>query len=143
MSAETALPPAGIAAFLLGSAGMFATMYSTQAILPELSREFDVSPSVAGLSVSVVVLSVALGAWIWGPVSDRIGRTRAIRCWTGWRRFWRSGLRRTDDRLVVCPRAEGALSSVLFARVAQHVTRLRMIGFFMEPVTNRRPPAKC
>jgi len=79
LSAETALPPAGIAAFLLGSAGMFATMYSTQAILPELSREFDVSPSVAGLSVSVVVLSVALGAWIWGPVSDRIGRTRAIR----------------------------------------------------------------
>jgi YNFM family putative membrane transporter len=72
-------PRAGIAAFLLGSAGMFATMYSTQAILPELSSDFDVSPSVAGLSVSVVVLCVALGAWIWGPVSDRIGRTRAIR----------------------------------------------------------------
>ncbi len=79
MTAAAAPPRAGIAAFLLGSAGMFATMYSTQAILPELSREFDVSPSVAGLSVSVVVLSVALGAWIWGPVSDRIGRTRAIR----------------------------------------------------------------
>src|SRR5262249_22808530 len=72
-------PRAGIAAFLLGSAGMFATMYSTQAILPELSPAFDVRPSVAGLSVSVVVLAVAFGAWIWGPVSDRIGRTRAIR----------------------------------------------------------------
>jgi len=70
---------AGITAFLLGSAGMFATMYSTQAILPELSSEFDVSPSTAGLSVSVVVLCVAAGAWVWGPVSDRIGRTRAIR----------------------------------------------------------------
>ena len=58
---------------------MFATMYSTQAILPELSHEFDVSPSVAGLTVSVVVLAVSVGAWIWGPVSDRIGRTRAIR----------------------------------------------------------------
>jgi len=80
LSAEIAAPlRAGIAAFLLGAAGMFATMYSTQAILPELSADFDVSPSVAGLSVSVVVLSVAVGAWIWGPVSDRISRTRAIR----------------------------------------------------------------
>lgn len=70
---------AGMAAFLLGAAGMFATMYSTQAILPELSRAFDVSPSRAGLSISVVVLAVALGAWVWGPVSDRIGRARAIR----------------------------------------------------------------
>ncbi len=70
---------AGIAAFLLGAAGMFATMYSTQAILPELSRTFHVSPSRAGLSISVVVLAVALGAWVWGPVSDRIGRARAIR----------------------------------------------------------------
>ena len=64
---------------MLGAAGMFATMYSTQAILPELSRAFDVSPSRAGLSVSVVVLAVALGGWAWGPVSDRIGRTRAMR----------------------------------------------------------------
>lgn len=70
---------AGIAAFLLGAAGMFATMYSTQAILPELSRAFDVSPSRAGLSISVVVLAVAVGAWVWGPVSDRVGRARAIR----------------------------------------------------------------
>ncbi len=58
---------------------MFAVMYSTQAILPELSREFDVSPSRAGLSVSSVVVAVAVGAWVWGPVSDRIGRPRAIR----------------------------------------------------------------
>ena len=58
---------------------MFAAMYSTQAILPELSRDFDVSPSRAGLSVSVVVLAVAAGAWAWGPISDRVGRPRAIR----------------------------------------------------------------
>lgn len=69
----------GFGGFLLGAAGMFATMYSTQAILPELSRSFDVSPSGAGLSVSVVVLAVAVGAWAWGPISDRVGRPRAIR----------------------------------------------------------------
>jgi MFS transporter, YNFM family, putative membrane transport protein len=70
---------AGIVGFLLGVAGMFAAMYSTQAILPELARDFGVSASRAGLSVSVVVLAVAVGAWVWGPISDRIGRPRAIR----------------------------------------------------------------
>jgi MFS transporter, YNFM family, putative membrane transport protein len=70
---------AGIAGFFLGAAGMFATMYSTQAILPELSRDFDVGAAAAGLTVSVVVLAVALGGWVWGPVSDRIGRVRTMR----------------------------------------------------------------
>ena len=68
-----------LAGFMLGAAGMFATMYSTQAILPELSRDFGISPSRAGLSISVVVLAVATGGFVWGPVSDRIGRPRAIR----------------------------------------------------------------
>ena len=68
-----------LAGFMLGAAGMFATMYSTQAILPELSRDFDVSPSRAGLTISFVVLAVAVGGFVWGPVSDRIGRPRSIR----------------------------------------------------------------
>ena len=56
-----------LAGFMLGAAGMFATMYSTQAILPELSRDFDVSPSRAGLSISVVVLAVASAGSSGGP----------------------------------------------------------------------------
>jgi len=44
-----------MAGFLLGSAGMFATMYSTQAILPELGRDFHVGPAKAGLTISAVV----------------------------------------------------------------------------------------
>jgi MFS transporter, YNFM family, putative membrane transport protein len=75
----TPRPGEGMAGFLLGAAGMFATMYSTQAILPELSREFEIGPSRAGLSVSSAVFALALGAWLWGPLSDRIGRPRAIR----------------------------------------------------------------
>jgi len=63
---------------MLGAAGMFATMYSTQAILPELARSFHVTPSQSGLTISVVVLALAAGAWIWGPLSDRIGRKRSI-----------------------------------------------------------------
>ena len=65
---------AGMGGFLLGAAAMFAVTYSTQAILPALSAEFGVSPARAGLSISVVVVALGLGAWIWGPFSDRYGR---------------------------------------------------------------------
>src|SRR5207247_1540981 len=58
--------------------GMFAVTYSTQAILPQLGRSFGVSPAQAGLTISVVVLALACGAWIWGPLSDRYGRKRSI-----------------------------------------------------------------
>src|SRR5581483_78004 len=71
-------PRAALAGFLIGAAAMFATMYSTQAILPEVGRDFDVSPSAAGLTISVVVLALALSALVWGPLSDRIGRKRSI-----------------------------------------------------------------
>jgi MFS transporter, YNFM family, putative membrane transport protein len=73
-----ASPGAGIAGFLIGTAGMFAVVYSTQAILPVLGRDFHVSPSRAGLTVSVVVIALAAGAWVWGALSDRIGRKRSI-----------------------------------------------------------------
>ena len=64
--------------FLVGAAGMFATMYSTQAVLPEIGRDFGVSPSQAGLTISIVVGAIAVGAWFWGPFSDRVGRRRAM-----------------------------------------------------------------
>jgi IclR family acetate operon transcriptional repressor len=64
--------------FLLGAAGMFAVTYSTQAILPQLGRAFHVRPAEAGLTVSVVVLALACGAWLWGPLSDRYGRKRSM-----------------------------------------------------------------
>jgi MFS transporter, YNFM family, putative membrane transport protein len=67
-----------MAGFLLGAAGMFAVTYSTQAILPQLGRAFHVRPSQAGLTISVVILALATGAWVWGPLSDRYGRKRSI-----------------------------------------------------------------
>jgi len=59
---------AGLAGFVIGGAGMLAVMYSTQAILPALSRDFDVRAAEAGLTISVVVLAVAIGgmAKLWG-----------------------------------------------------------------------------
>ena len=59
--------------FLVGASAMFATMYSTQGILPELARVFSVTPSRAGLTISVLVIAVVAGSWIWGPLSDRVG----------------------------------------------------------------------
>jgi YNFM family putative membrane transporter len=67
-----------LAGFLMGAAGMFAVMYSTQAILPELARDFDVSAAEAGLTVSIVIVVLAAGAWVWGPLSDRWGRKRTL-----------------------------------------------------------------
>jgi MFS transporter, YNFM family, putative membrane transport protein len=67
-----------MAGFLVGAAGMFAAMYSTQAILPELGRDFDVGPAGAGLTISVAVGALAAGAWVWGPLSDLIGRKRSM-----------------------------------------------------------------
>lgn len=57
---------------------MFATVYCTQAILPTLGREFGIGAARAGLTISVVVVAMAVGAWIWGPLSDRIGRKRCL-----------------------------------------------------------------
>jgi MFS transporter, YNFM family, putative membrane transport protein len=67
-----------MASFMLGAAGMFAVTYSTQAILPAIGSTFRVSPSHAGLTVSLVVLGLAVGAPFWGTFSDRLGRKRSI-----------------------------------------------------------------
>src|SRR2546423_12147514 len=65
-------------ALFLGTAGVFADMYTTQAILPVLGRAFDLPPATAGLTVSAVVLAVAAGSLIAGPPSDRRRREAGI-----------------------------------------------------------------
>lgn len=64
--------------FLVGATGMFATLYSTQAILPQIGQTFHASASSAGLSVSVTIVMVAAGGWLWGAYSDRRGRKRSL-----------------------------------------------------------------
>jgi YNFM family putative membrane transporter len=61
-------------ALFLGPAFVFANMYTTQAILPVLSRAFRVDAPTAGLTISIIVLAVAIGSLFYGPLSDRIGR---------------------------------------------------------------------
>ncbi len=66
------------AALFLGASAMFANMYSTQAILPAVEHGLHVSAAVAGLSITLVVLGVAAGGWIHGPLSDRRGRAKVM-----------------------------------------------------------------
>src|SRR5450759_2079136 len=64
----------------LAPAFIFANMYTTQAILPVLSLDFNISAPTAGLTVSLLVLAVAIGSLIYGPLSDRIGRKKVMVC---------------------------------------------------------------
>ena len=63
---------------LVGAAAMLATMYSAQAILPELGRAFDVSPAESGLTMTSLIVALAVGVWVWAPLARRIGRRRSL-----------------------------------------------------------------
>src|SRR4051812_3526760 len=65
---------ASLAIFLAGVA-VFAMLYETQVLLPELARSFGVSSAAATLSVSAATAGLAVGLLVLGPVSDRRGRT--------------------------------------------------------------------
>ena len=70
-----------IVALSVAAATMFAIPYSTQAIVPEVGRDLGVGPAVTGLTITVVVIGIAVGAWLMGPLSDRIGR-RSVMLWS-------------------------------------------------------------
>ena len=67
-----------ILALTIASATMFMIPYSTQAIVPEIGSSLDVGPAMTGLTITVVVIGIALGAWLMGPLSDRIGRREVM-----------------------------------------------------------------
>ncbi|MEP6801394.1 MAG: MFS transporter [Acidobacteriota bacterium] len=62
------------AALILATIAVYADIYITQPILPVLSREFHVRPATAGLSISIVVLMIAIVSIPYGSLSDVVGR---------------------------------------------------------------------
>ena len=66
-----------IALFAAGVA-TFALIYSTQALLPDFTRTFNVSAAQSTLSVSLTTIGLGVTLLIAGPVSEVIGRTRLI-----------------------------------------------------------------
>jgi YNFM family putative membrane transporter len=61
-------------ALFFATVGVFADLYITQPVLPLLSHEFGVSAPTAALTISVVVLMVALVSNAYGPLADAYGR---------------------------------------------------------------------
>ncbi len=66
-----------MALFLAGVA-VFALLYSTQPLLPELSRRFAVGAAASTLTVSLTTATLAAGLLVAGPLSERFGRTRLV-----------------------------------------------------------------
>lgn len=66
-------------ALFAGGIATFSELYTTQALLPELARYWQVSESAAALTVSVATGALALSVLPWAAVADRIGRARAMR----------------------------------------------------------------
>ena len=73
-AATPSISKSGIAALYFATSAVYADLYTTQPVLPMLSQEFSVSPATAGLTISVVVLMIALVSWGYGFLSDILGR---------------------------------------------------------------------
>jgi YNFM family putative membrane transporter len=65
---------ASAAALNFATVTVYADLYITQPILPLLSKEFVISAPTAGMTVSIVVLMIALASSAWGTLSDSVGR---------------------------------------------------------------------
>jgi YNFM family putative membrane transporter len=61
-------------ALFAGGFNTFAILYSTQPLMPYLSREFSISPTVASLSLSVTTCILAVSMLIFGSLSEVLGR---------------------------------------------------------------------
>ncbi|MDR3599342.1 MAG: MFS transporter [Desulfosporosinus sp.] len=61
-------------ALFFGGFTTFAIMYSTQPLLPEFSRDFQISPAVASLSLSVTTIALAISMLFVGSLSEVRGR---------------------------------------------------------------------
>lgn len=67
------------AALCAAGAGTFALLYATQALLPLLARDFDVSPTTASLSLSLATGALALALLPASAVAARFGTARVMR----------------------------------------------------------------
>lgn len=67
-----------IAALFAGSLVSFAILYCTQPLLPTFSREYELTPAMASLSISLPTGAMALSMLLVAGLSDAIGRKRTM-----------------------------------------------------------------
>lgn len=77
----SAAPSYGRTLIALLAAGIatFAQLYAIQAVLPQMSADWDLVPSQAALTVSAATTGVAVGVFPWAWAADRWGRFRCLR----------------------------------------------------------------
>src|SRR5690349_11700475 len=57
---------------------IFANLYITQPLLPQFSKEFNVSPAVASLSLSLSTVALSISLILFGSLSEAWGRKRLM-----------------------------------------------------------------
>jgi YNFM family putative membrane transporter len=61
-------------ALFAGGFSTFAVLYSTQPLLPYISKDFQISPATASLSLSAATITLAISLLIVGSLSEALGR---------------------------------------------------------------------
>jgi MFS transporter, YNFM family, putative membrane transport protein len=67
-----------LAGLAFAGVATFAQLYSTQAVLPLMSRELGVTAAEAALTISLATVGLAVTVLPWSFLADRIGRVRAM-----------------------------------------------------------------
>lgn len=65
-------------AFFAAGFVTFVTLYDVQPLLPEFSREFDVSPALSSMPLSVATASMAIAMLFAGTISESWGRKQVM-----------------------------------------------------------------
>lgn len=119
-------------ALVVGTVGALAAIYCTQPILPLLSADFHVDAPTAGLTLSLLTISLAGALLVYGPLSDRVGRRPVLigSCAALALPAFGAMLAPSFGALLVCRVAEGLLaagiSAVALAYIADEFPRAQL-----------------
>lgn len=122
---------AAIAALCFGTVAIISDIYVAQPILPLLSANFGVTPTVASLAVSLNILALSFALLIYGPLSDYLGR-KPVMVSTGF--------------LLVIPTALISITdnftTFLILRAVQGLFVAGIAAIAMAYITEEFPPAR-
>src|SRR3954468_21728850 len=108
---------------VLAGTAAFLNIYSTQPLLPLLSRTFDASPFEAGLTITAPTVAVAIFAPLIGRIADRLGLRRVI-ILSAWTLMVATALAATSQnlqQLIFWRFVQGAATPGIFASTVAYV----------------------
>jgi MFS family permease len=134
------LDPNSRRAFLSTYAGFSMDAMNVQLysfILPALLTFWQLSASAGGLLATVTLVASAVGGWLAGLLSDRLGRVRVLQITILWMAVSTTlcGLAQNYEQLLVARTLQGfgfgaewAVGAVLMGEIATAATRGRLVG---------------